>query len=863
MSTLCKLFHFPNLPLTLFLLLTLSACQQPTNPDIAVQHKKSGAAHALEEWAMVRAYPNGRIRTDQLSRAYEAQRTLSLRNNNTEWEALGPKNIGGRTLCVAFHPADPDIQYIGSASGGLWKTTTAGVGIEAWERVPLGHPVLGVSSIAIQPDDPEVMYIGTGEVYNYTIAQPGVYNRLTRGSYGMGVLKTINGGLTWEKTIDWSYSDLRGVWDIIINPQNTNTVLVTTTVGTYLTHNAGDDWELIHEFPMGMDLEMHPQDTNIIWASYGGYLSPQAGIFKSEDGGQSFDPLLGLPNDYTGKSLISISPSDPEVIYISMADALEGRGLYRSNDGGATWSVVNSANIPTYQGWFSHDVAINSNNPENVLWAGVEAYKSTDGGSNFTKKTVWNAWDFGQVPVGGPEGPPEYAHADIHAIYYAPFDPNTVYLATDGGIFVSTDNGESWEGRNGGYQTQQFYSRFSSSASDPNLAMGGLQDNATAIYIGDDAWVRVIGGDGMCTAIHPQNPDILYGSAQRLNMRRSTDGPFGSFFNISPESAEGEQFNFNGPFILVPQSPHVVLAGGQRLHRSLDGGDNWSATSNFPVDTETGNPILSIGVSEVNAERVMVTTSPLLGGAPGAFRSEDGGINWTKMEGLPDRVGMEVVFHPQSQDTAYVVFSGFDSPPLWRTENGGISWESISEGLPLIPASSVIIDPEIPTDIYVATDLGVYASFDGGQSWSAHSTSVAEAVMAMHLSISPVNRKLRVATHGLGAYQTNLRDPLLDVSQSAIGNPSWMGVPVPNPATEFSRLPLQLPEAAHLSVHLINGQGQTVIQQTALRYSAGEHQIELDLSSLPGGVYYYEVSGQWTSGQKRFSHTGRLSKLSY
>ena len=821
--------------------LMLSSCNDQI--DIPIEHKKSGAAKAMEEWGLVRSYPDGRIQTRNLVKAYEAQEMYTQnRDNDPEWEALGPKNIGGRTLCVAFHPEDENIQYIGSASGGLWKTTTAGQGVEAWERIPLGHPVLGVSSIAIDPNDPDVMYIGTGEVYNYNIAAPGVYNRLTRGSYGMGLLKTTDGGANWEKSIDWSYTDLKGVWDVVINPINTNTVFAATTEGLYRTHDAGDNWDLIYEYTMGVDIEMHPVDTNIVFVTFGGYQSPQQGVFKSEDGGDTFEAVVDLPNDYTGKSLFSISPSNPDIMYISVGDALEGRGLFRSDDGGDSWDLVNDANIPTYQGWFSHDVGIKPDDPNTVLWAGVETYKSTDAGANFTKKTFWSAWFFGDVPVGGPEGPPNYAHADIHAIYYAPFDPNTIFMATDGGIFVSEDNGESWEGRNGGYQTQQFYARFSSSATDPNLAMGGLQDNATAIYQGDDSWVRVIGGDGMGTAIHPENSNILYGSAQNLNMRVSYNGGE-NFQGVFVSSAENEARNFNGPFILSPNNPNIVYAGAQRLHISENGGEDWEPTSLTLVDAQFANPILSIAVSPTSDDLIYVTTAPLLSGSPGVFRSENGGGNWAKMQGLPDRVGMEVTFQPGSPDTAYAVFSGFGSEHLYRTIDAGDTWEAIGEGLPDIPTSTVVVDPEIGSDIYVGTDLGVYASFDYGATFEPYSYPIAGAVMVMHLSISPVNRKLRIASHGMGVYQTDLRDPevVSGTAEPSVLHASF-GSPYPNPVKDMLQIPYELEEALEVDVALINSTGQYVKMLMENTMVVGKSQLELPMSDMPKGIYYVKIT---------------------
>ncbi|MCO6479638.1 MAG: hypothetical protein J5I94_23585 [Phaeodactylibacter sp.] len=827
------------------LCLLLFSCQQNTPRQ---EPKKGGAALAMEAWALYRSYPQGRIWQRNFHQAFEQQQlAASFRGANPEWEALGPKNFGGRTLCLAFHPDDPNILYAGSAGGGLWKSTTAGVGEQAWERVPLGHPVIGVSSIAIDPSNPDVMYVGTGEVYNYEVAAPGVYDRLTRGSYGSGLLKTTDGGQTWERSIDWSYEEMKGIWDVVVNEQNPNTVFAATTEGVFRSHNAGADWELAHDFPMGVDVEIHPVDTNIIFLSHGGHNSPGAGIFKSEDGGDTFFLLDDLPDTFTGRSLISISPSNPDIIYISMANSQVGIGLFRSDDGGATWALANSSNVASYQGWYSHDVAIKPDNPDNVIWAGIDTYKSTNGGLSIQKKSFWNAWDFGQTPVGGPEGPPNYVHADIHATYYSPFDDNALFLATDGGIFYSGDNGENWEGRNGGYQTQQFYATFACSPTNPGLAMGGLQDNATAIYVGDDAWVRVIGGDGMSSAINPLDNDILYGSWQRLNIMRSDNGGQ-DFSYIAPPTAQNEARNFNSPFILDPQFPNIIYVGAQRLHRSFNEGGAWAPTSATPVDPQHGNPILTIAVSHQDNDIMFVGTAPLNGPEPKVYRSTNGGQSWEAMNGLPDRVPMDIVFHPEDDDIVFVAFSGFGSRHLYRTEDGGDSWFAFDDGLPDLPTNAIAIDPDQPSDMYAGNDLGVYTSFDGGQNWEPYSTDMAEAVMVYDLVISHSNRKIRAVTHGLGVYETDLRELVSSREQETAS--LILRQNYPNPVQDQTTIAFELPKTAQLKVQLLNGKGQLLSTLGQGRFAAGKHELEARLGHLPAGVYAYVMEGRFQgSGQ--------------
>ncbi|MCB9276145.1 MAG: hypothetical protein H6564_19040 [Lewinellaceae bacterium] len=823
------------------------------------EEKENGAAEAMEQWALVRAYPGGRIWQRSLTQAFEQrQLELAFRDENPVWEALGPRNFGGRTISLAFHPDNPDIIFVGSAAGGLWKTVTAGVGAQAWQRVPLGFPVLGVGAIAINPENPDEMYIGTGEVYNYTVASPSVSDRLTRGSYGFGILKSTDGGLSWQKSLDWSYGEMTGVWDLVINPENPATVFAATTEGLYRTHDAGASWELAHDYPMGVDIELHPLDTNIVFVTHGGYQSPASGIFRSEDGGDSFNLVPGLPADFDGRALMSISPSNPDVMYISLANALGSIGLFKTVNGGASWANVNTSNVASYQGWYSHDVAVKPDDPSTIIYTGIDVFKSDNGGASLNQKTNWYAWILGQTPVGGPEGPPNYVHADIHGAYYSPFDANTIFLVTDGGIFASEDNGESWEGRNGSYQTQQFYANFSNSATNPNLAMGGLQDNATAIYLGEGAWDRAIGGDGACTAIHPFDDDILYGSSQYLNIRRSPNGG-DNFFGISISSADTEQKNFNGPFELDPTNPEIVYAGAQRLHRSNDGGSNWVATSSGFVDQANGNPILTIAISPASSNKIFVGTAPLLAPNPRVFRSLNGGVSWQPMAGLPDRVPMDIAFHPLDDDIVYVAFSGFGAGHIFRTEDGGASWEAIDNGLPDVPANTILIDPSQPSDIYLGNDLGVYASFDGGQSWEAYSADIAEAVMVYHLSISPSNRKLRAATHGLGAYQTDLREIVSD--RQAVAGRIMLKQNHPNPVLESTTFEFELPEAAQLQLRLYDGQGREALELRQGAFEPGRHSFSYALGRLPSGLYAYVLEGRLRGSGQRFREVRTLVKL--
>ncbi|PHN01323.1 T9SS type A sorting domain-containing protein [Flavilitoribacter nigricans] len=832
-------------PCLFFILLILSSC-------VEAPHEASGAGQAMEYWSIQRTYPDGRIHSRKLQQAYrEWQPQLSLRSGEP-WRALGPKNVGGRTLSLAFHPNDPELLFVGSASGGLWVSHSGGKGTQAWERVRTGFPVLGVSTIAINPDRPEEIFIGTGEVYNHQAARPAIDDRFHRGSYGMGILRSRDGGQSWQVSLDWRNTDLRGVWKIIYNPLRSATVLAATTEGIFRSRDGGNTWRQISDRIMATDLEMHPLDTNVIYASHGGYRSPETGIYRSTDGGNSFELLNSLPTQYSGKAMISLAPSEPDWLYVSIADNESSIGLFRSIDRGDNWALMNTEDVAKWQGWYAHDVAIHPRDPQRLVYVGIDTWTSGNGGKALDQRTYWQLWTFGRTAVGAPEGPDNYVHADIHGAYYHPDNDQRVFLVTDGGIFESINGGITWTSRNGGYQTQQFYADLASAPRDSNLAIGGLQDNSTVVYNGTAAWARRIGGDGMTAAIDPQDDQFIYGSLQNLNVLRSTDRGE-TFRRLVIGNSAAETRNFNSPFKLAPSRPTQLYAGAQRLYVSNNRGGTWEQASS---QKDGRNAILKIAVSASDPDLLYFSTNSLDGSqAPAVFKSTSGGrSSWQRMEGLPDRICTDLEFHPNSQDTIFAVFGGYNSSHVFRTTNGGRNWTAIDRNLPDLPTNTIFIDPLHPGHLYIGNDLGVFASQDNGQRWEWISQDIAEAVMVMDLSYSPSNRKLRVATHGLGAYELALDE--LKLGGEPAGELS-LEAPYPNPATDWLSVDFQVENASTYAFELVDVNGR-ILERHRKAYLGGEQEkLRYNLRDRAAGVYWLVIRDD--TGD--FRRTFRIVKL--
>ena len=284
---------------------------------------------------------------------------------------------------------------------GLYKTTTGGAGAPGgynWTFVPTGFPVLGISSIVVNPANPDEIYIGTGEVYNTSAFAGGStgagHVRLFRGSYGIGILKTTDGGTTWTKTLDFSNSSIKGVMDMLIHPTTPSTVFAATTDGVYRTTNSGASWTLIHPVAMAMDMVFKPGNNNVIYVGCGNFQSAGTGIYKTINANAATPtfsalPSANFPSPISGKIMLAISANNPNRIYASIGknpdQASHVQGLYVSTNEGSTWAAAGAANILGSQGWYGHDVGVSPTNANRVIWAELNTHLSTNGGGGFTQ----------------------------------------------------------------------------------------------------------------------------------------------------------------------------------------------------------------------------------------------------------------------------------------------------------------------------------------------------------------------------------------------------------------------------------------------------------------------------------------------
>ena len=815
--------------------------EKETNPK---SQELSGALEGMQWMASQRAYPDTKTSDSKYYDAFlklQAQSNNSLREQVDPWTSLGPLNTAGRILSVVFNPQNPNTIYAGSASGGLWRSYEMGKGL-SWEYVPTGFPVLGISSVAIHPQDSMIMMLGTGEVYNHKRAGTGAADRATRGTYGIGILKSTDGGNTWYKTLDWSNEDETGVNEIRFAPSNPDVLYAATTEGTYRSSDGGESWLKVHNIVMATDLAIHPEDEDIVIAGYGNFGSSSKGIYRTTNGGNIWLKAESpIPTNFQGKIQLDICRSEPDYVYASIGNGFGftdgATWLCRSEDNGITWEIVNTEDYSRWQGWFAHDVAVNPLDPMDLVLIGIDLWKSENGGDSIFQVSS-GGLVFGTPDLGVPEGPPNFSHSDHHDVIFHPSDTSIVLYANDGGVNLSEDRGYSFQTVNGGLQTVQFYNGFSvSQMSENTFALGGLQDNSTVIYRGSEAWTRDVGGDGSWTAVNPIDDSEVYASSQYLNVIKSTNQGF-NFDQALPIPSDNEWTSFIAPYVLAPSNPQTIYAGRARVYKSTDGGEIFTATNNN--NPFNGDPVFCMAVSPLNAAVVIAATAPINTIPRAVFVTTNGGVTWRNVTaGLPDRFPIDVTFDHDSEGTVFITFGGFGSGHVFRSVDYGENWTDISGNLPDVPTSAIVIDPDVPHHYYVGNDLGVFASTDAGLNWEQYNEGIFGSVLVMDLKIKNANRKIYVATHGNGAFERDLLEPSTPVADLET-NPLSISL-FPNPSSDYINVSFKSDQPGQFGYQIIDLSGRVYLSGNEL---VKQNKSSISIQALPAGSYILSVSNQ-------------------
>ncbi len=693
------------------------------NPyDKADEQTKSRKAFQREKWFYEqRMYPYNYINPDAYENALKQkqelkiQRGFSMQGVFDTWTSLGPRtgfyfsysNITSRMTSVKYDPVNPNIIYAGAAFGGVWKSIDGGMN---WAPMSDYEVSLSTGSIAIDPSNTNIIYYGTGEA-TYSGAS----------YYGRGLLKSTNGGVSWQ---NYS-SDLPGLSycsRIVIRPGNSSHLLAAMgTSGLYRSTNSGVSWTSIVSGRCDDVIFSPSGDTAYAVGSGTGYRI-------STDGGATFVSSSALTMGT--RNHIAQCKSSPSVMYCAVHSG-SSITVFKSLNAGVSFSqIAVGQSFSGSQAWYDFYMHVNPFDPNYAYVGSIDIWRTTNGGaSNFTNIT--NGYSGGNV------------HVDQHNVDFHPSDPLQMVCVNDGGIWKSTNRGSSWTNQNTNQTLTQFY-RIASDPSNASHILGGTQDNGTQRTTGTINWAAAFGGDGGEVCFHSVNNSYILGETQNNGMRRSTDG--GGSFSSATTGLSGSAA-WVAPIISHPDSAGIFYTARQSVFKSVNWGANWTS-----ISTGTGGTLREMAISK-SSPNIMYATS-----GSSIYRSTNRGYTYSNVtSGTPSRTITSISVHPDSSQVAIVTFSGFGAGKIYKTTNNGSTWFSISSNLPDSPVNDgLIYYPGVSTSTYyVATDVGVFVSNDYGQAWTELADGLPNTV-AMHLDYHAATNKLRVGTHGRGVFEISL-----------------------------------------------------------------------------------------------------------
>jgi photosystem II stability/assembly factor-like uncharacterized protein len=698
-----------------------------------------------------------RLRSLQQLRANQASGLLPAGDGGDAWVPLGPSPLfdggsafTGRITAFAPHPADAQVLWVGTANGGVWLTTDRGA---TWTPRTDLEDTLSIGALALDRTNPQTIWVGTGES-NASFCP--IYG-------GAGLLKSTDGGATWTKLGESTFAG-SGISAVVLHPTTAQTLWVANRLGqrgTNICQDAAGPFGVWRSLDGGAtwslrlgtaqtafdgsvsDLQISPADPNLLLAGV-----PKSGVWRSTNGGTSWARVsTGLPTVNTmGRVEVAFDPVVPTTVYVSMENPSGGHlGIWKSTNSGSSFSTLPKpgagschhwpiSDLCTYtefnfgQCFFYHDIAVAA---DRAVWvAGLGVVRSGDGGATWSHVCKPNV------------------HVDNHALAFAA--DGRVWLGNDGGVMSTADDGASWTPHNAGLNVAQFYPGPSAHPSNPDLALGGTQDNGALKFSGGPAWTMVDGGDRWRTAISSADPDnTWYSEAASLHIFKTTNA--GGVWTLSrngmPTSESGSS---DAPFAQCPDDANVFIGVSDNVWRTNDAMGLWTSNSPDPLD----------GAFKAGSAATFLTKGHgcqtyFVGfWSGGLWRTTSGGASWTKIATLPGIVA-DLRSDPADPATLWVTVQGFGVTHVWRSTNALDATPTFTprdSGLPDTPVNAIALDRKRPGVVWLGTDLGIFRSPDHGATWAPHTVGHPRAIV-MGFAEGQETKEILSFTHGRGAFR--------------------------------------------------------------------------------------------------------------
>lgn len=655
-------------------------------------------------------------------------RTTNRMSLTANWTSLGPDSSPGgyagigRINSLGFHPTNANIVYAGAAGGGLWQTNDGG---NNWFTNTDDLATLGVTGVIVDPINPNIVYIATGD------GDAG-------DNYSVGVLKSTDGGVTFNTTgLNWSTSQSRRIRRMIQDPNDNTVLFAATSNGLYRTTDSGTNWTRV------LTGYVYDVEANFGTSSNSFYAAKRDEIYRSTDSGTNWSQVYSVSN--CNRINLTTSPADPDFVYgiMSAQDSSNFLQFVKSSDGGASFTVQSSqspnilgysasGNPGTGQGWYDLAIAMDHVDEDVVYIGGVNTWKTTDGGINWTIVNHW--FGAGSIPE---------VHADQHVLE---FRGSVLWEGNDGGVYKTEDAGATWTWLGNGMVISQMY-RLGVSQTDDKVVTG-LQDNGTKLKETNGIWDDILGGDGMECAIRPDNSNVIYGCIQNGALRRSTNGG-NNWTNIQATIPGDNGGAWITPYAIDPNNTTHIYAGYKELYKSVNQGSSWVALTNNLTNGSTYN-IVEIAASNPNYIYAGRTNN--------MFRTTDGGSTWESLV-LPVASISSLEISPTDPDILYVTRSGYNSgDKVFRSTDGGVLWTNISGSLPNLPANCVLYQQGTDNGLYVGMDIGIYYKDDNMDDWELYNDDLPN-VEVRELEINYMDNEIYAATYGRGLWKSDLAQP--------------------------------------------------------------------------------------------------------
>jgi photosystem II stability/assembly factor-like uncharacterized protein len=668
------------------------------------------------------------------------------------WQELGPAPITsgpytGRVSAIACSPLDANRVFVAGADGGVWRTENGGA---SWRALTDEMPTTAIGALAIDPSDANAVFADTGEA-----------NFANHSRYGLGIYRSLDGGESWEHFGEATLGG-RCVSALAVDPSDGDVVYAALTraggfpelsaakghpgaggdVGVFRSNDRGVTWtHLGGDLPnlSATSLALDPSSPSRLYCGIGHVFGhADNGVWRSLDGGASWSKLAGgLPASLVGRVTVALAPSSPSRLYALVAHSADAAGggastlgAWRSNDGGNTWTSLPVPSLQATYGWYLSVVSVRPSDPNTLFLGGLSLERSTTSGSSWSTVT-----------------PP---HVDLHALAWDA--AGRLWAGDDGGVHLSSTLGASWSALNTGLGLTQFYAGISTHPNDDRIVFGGLQDNGSVRRTTDaTSWTDVFGGDGGWTQLAEPSPSTVFVEYQgTANLFRSGDG--GTSFAFSGNGIDANDRNcFLPPYLIDPSNASRMYYATQRVWRSTNGGNTWSALSG---DLTAGaGAIRSLALSPADPNVLWAATND-----GRVLVSGDGGASFTlRLSGNPGwpRVTRELALHPSEPATVWLAVARFGTAQVRRTTDSGLSWSDVDQALPDLPVNTLAALAGPPAQLFAGTDRGVYHSPDAGTSWFRFGTGLPNAPV-IDLLVQPERNRILAATQGRGMWTIRL-----------------------------------------------------------------------------------------------------------